>query len=226
MLPQFFLMPLNSLRPFNFLKISYLSVVLLSSHLTSWLFLPWLSLMPWPWHREHRKLHNYKKKLAEKETIQTILMVKFEEYIRFQSPRTSHTDFPHQWLTSPFLLPTPCIVGKPPEFLVADIEHVTSWLEAEGRLGSSPCQKEEMRVAKRSSSNFCTIVVPQQRRSLPLNIRPNLSSNLLLSTVSPPLPVFFALLPPIFFALLFSPLCRLGAQGVPFLSTVEAGFLP
>ena len=66
------------------------SVVSLSSHWTSWPFPPWLSLVPcpcrrayrqpWPWHKERRKLRDYKKKLAEKETIQTIPMAKFEEY--------------------------------------------------------------------------------------------------------------------------------------------------
>ena len=66
------------------------SVVSLSSHWTSWLFSPWLSLVPcphrrayrqpWPWHKEYRKLCDYKKKLAEKKTIQTIPTAKFEEY--------------------------------------------------------------------------------------------------------------------------------------------------
>jgi len=71
-------------------------------------------------------------------------------------------DFPHQRLTSPFLLPTLCVIGELPEFLVASIEHVASWSEAEGRLSSSSCQKEEMRVAEKSSSNSCAVVVPQQ----------------------------------------------------------------
>jgi len=53
-------------------------------------------------------------------------------------------DFLYRRLTFLFLLPTPHIVGEPPEFLVADIEHVASWSEAEGRLGSFPCWKEEL----------------------------------------------------------------------------------
>jgi len=60
-------------------------------------------------------------------------MARFGEYTRFQSPRTSHTDFPHQRLMSPFLLPTLYVVGEPPEFLMAGIEHVASWSEAEGQ---------------------------------------------------------------------------------------------
>jgi len=62
-----------------------------------------------------------------------ILTARFGEYTRFQSPRTSHTDFPHQRLTSPFLLPILHVVGETPEFLVADIKHVASWSEVEGR---------------------------------------------------------------------------------------------
>ena len=105
---------------------------------------------------------DYKKKLAEKEIIQTILMVRFGEYTRFRSPRTSHIDFPHQQLMSPFFLPILHVVGKPLEFLVAGIEHVASWSEAEGQLSSSPHRKEEMRAAEKSSSNSCAIVVPWQ----------------------------------------------------------------
>ena len=71
-------------------------------------------------------------------------MANFEICIRFQSPCTSHMDFLYRRLTFLFLLPTPHIVGEPPEFLVADIEHVASWSEAEGRLGSFPCRKEEL----------------------------------------------------------------------------------
>ena len=80
-----------------------------------------------------------------------------------------------------------------------------------------------MRTAERSSSNSCAIVVPQQRCGPPLNVWPNLSGDLLLSAVSPPLPVFFM---PLFSALPFSPLCGLGTQGIPFLPAIEAGFLP
>ena len=119
------------------------SIILLSSHWTSWPFLPWLLLVPcphrkayrqpWPWCRERKKLHDYKKKLAEKKTIRTILTARFGEYTRFRSPRTSHTDFPYQRLMSPFFLPTLHVIGKPLEFLVADIKHIASWSEAEGR---------------------------------------------------------------------------------------------
>ena len=69
------------------------SVVSLSLHWTSWPFLPWLSLVPcphrrayrqpWPWHKEHRKLRNYKKELVKKGTIRMILMAKFGKYTRF-----------------------------------------------------------------------------------------------------------------------------------------------
>ena len=105
-------------------------------------------------------MRDYKKKLTEKKTFQTILTAKFGEYTRFRSPRTSHTDFPHQRLTSLFLLPTLHVVGEPLKFLVTGIKHVVFWLEAEDRLGSSPCQKEEMRAAKRFLSNSCAVVVP------------------------------------------------------------------
>ena len=162
----------------------------------------------------------------EKETIRTILTVRFGECTRFRSPCTSHTDFPHQRLTSPFLLPTPRVVGEPPEFLVASIERVASWSEVEGRLSSSPRQKEKKRGAERSSSNSCAVVVPQQRRDLPLNVWPDLSGDLLLSAMSLPLPVFCTPLPPVFSALPLSPLCRLGTQGVPSLLAVKAGFSP
>jgi len=53
-------------------------------------------------------------------------MARFGEYTRFRSPCTSHTDFPHQQLMFPFLLPTLHIVGEPLEFLVVDIEYVAS----------------------------------------------------------------------------------------------------
>jgi len=83
-----------------------------------------------------------------------------------------------------------------------------------------------MRAAEKSSFNSCTVVVAQQRHSLPLNVWPDLSGDLLLSAVSLPLPVFCAPLSPVFFAPLFSPLCRLGARGIPSLPTVEARFPP
>ena len=59
-------------------------------------------------------------------------MANFEVCIRFQSLRTSYTDFLHQQLTFPFLLPTPHVVGKPSEFLVVGIEHVAFWSQVEG----------------------------------------------------------------------------------------------
>ena len=102
-------------------------------------------------------------------------MAEFGEYTKFRSPRTSHTDFPHQRLASPFLLPTPHVVDEPPEFLVASIECVAFWSEAEGQLSSSPHRKEEKRAAERSSSNSCAVVVPWQRRDPPLNVWPDLS---------------------------------------------------
>ena len=171
-------------------------------------------------------MRDYKKKLAEKETIQTILMAKFEGYTRFRSPHTSHIDFLHQRLAFPFLLPTPHVVDKPPEFLVASIERVAPRSEAGGQLSSSPHQKEEKRAAERSSSNSCAVVVPQQRRDPPLNVWLDLAGNLLLSAVSLPLPVFCAPLPPIFSTPPLSPLCRLGARGVPSLPAIEAKFPP
>ena len=147
-------------------------------------------------------------------------------------------DFPHQQLTSPFLLPTLHVVDEPLEFLVAGIEHVTSWSEMEGQLSSSPRWKEEMRAAEKSSTNSCAVVVPWQRHSPPLNIEPNLSCDLLLFASSPPLLVFFAPLSPVFSAppflplspvfsaLPFLPLCELNARGIPFLPAVEAGLSP
>jgi len=59
-----------------------------------------------------------------------MLMANFGEYKVFQSLCTSHTDFFHQQLTSPFLLPTPCIIDGPPEFPWANNEHIASWSEA------------------------------------------------------------------------------------------------
>ena len=99
-------------------------------------------------------------------------------------------DFPHQQLTFLFLLPTLHVVGEPPEFLVAGIERIASWSEAEGRLSSSPHQKEEMRAAERSSTNSCAVVVPRQQRDPPLNVWPDLSGDLLLSAMFFPFPVF------------------------------------
>jgi len=123
-------------------------------------------------------------------------------------------------------LPTLRIVGEPPEFLVAGIEHIASWLKVEGQLSSSPRQKEEMRAAEKSSSNSCAVVVSRQQRSPPLNVEPDLSGDLLLSVVPLPFPVFCIPLPSVFSALPFSPLCGLSAQGVSSLPAVEAGFPP
>ena len=67
-------------------------------------------------------------------------------------------DFLYRRLTFLFLLPTPHIVGEPPEFLVADIEHVASWSEAEGWLGSFPCRKEELWEVEKFWSNSYNIV--------------------------------------------------------------------
>ena len=44
-------------------------------------------------------------------------------------------------------------------------------------------------MAERPSSNSCAVVVLQQRRGLPLNVKLNLSGDFLLSALSPPLPV-------------------------------------
>jgi len=83
-----------------------------------------------------------------------------------------------------------------------------------------------MKAARKFLPNFCAVVVPQQRHGLSLNGKPDPSGDSLLSAIPLPLPVFSASLLPIFSALLFSPLCRLNAQGIPFLSTGEAEFLP
>jgi len=99
---------------------------------------------------------------VEEEKFKQILMANFGEYKVFQSLHISHIDFPHQQLTFPFLLPIPHIVDGPLESLWADTKYIASWSEAESREGSSSCRKEEIEAAKRSSSNFCTVVVPQQ----------------------------------------------------------------
>jgi len=83
-----------------------------------------------------------------------------------------------------------------------------------------------MKAARKFSPNFCAVVVPWRRHGPPLNGKPDPSGDPLLSTVPLPLPVFSASLLPIFSTLLFSPLCRLNAQGIPFLSTGKAEFLP
>jgi len=41
-------------------------------------------------------------------------------------------DFLHQHLTFPFLLPTPHVIGKPLEFLVAGIKRIAFWSKTEG----------------------------------------------------------------------------------------------
>jgi len=128
-------------------------------------------------------LCDYKKKLAEKETIQKILTARFEKYTKSRNPHTSHTDSLHRQLTPPFLLTTPRVFDKPLEFLVAGIEHIASWSEADSRGGSSPHQKG-MRAVKRFSSSFYAVVVQRQRHGPPLNGVPDSSSIVLLSTVT------------------------------------------
>jgi len=109
-------------------------------------------------------------------------------------------DFLHRQLTSPFLLTTPRVFGKPPEFLVADIEHIASWSEADSQGGSSPCQKE-MRTVERSSSSLCAVVVQWRRCGLPLGGVPDPSGIVLLSTELPLLPTSSEILPLTFFIL-------------------------
>jgi len=67
----------------------------------------------------------------EQKEIKQKLMANFEECTGFRSLHISYTDFLHQQLMFPFLLPTPHVVGEPPEFLVAGIRYVASWSEAE-----------------------------------------------------------------------------------------------
>ena len=100
---------------------------------------------------------------------------------------------------SPSLLPTPRVVDGPLEFLWADNRDVVSWSKAEDQEGSSPYWKKEMKVARRSSTNFCTIVILQWRHDLPLDSEPDPSGILLFSTI-PLLPVFSEFLSPIFCA--------------------------
>jgi len=80
-------------------------------------------------------------------------------------------------------LPTPHVIDTPPEFLEANIGYIASWSEAEGRSNSCPRQKEDLK-AKKSSSSFCAVVVPWQRRDLPLIDVPDLSGVLSLFSVS------------------------------------------
>ena len=129
--------PPSTLHPF---------VALLSLLLTSGPFLPWLLLMsclhwkvykqPWPWRREHMKLHDYKK-LAEEGKSRQMLIANFGKYKIFWSLCTSHMDFLHQQPTFLFLLPTPHVIDRPPEFPWASNGYVASWLEAKDRWGSS-----------------------------------------------------------------------------------------
>ena len=152
-------------------------------------------------------------------------MANFEVCIRFRSPHTSRTDFPHQQLVLPSPSPIPHVVDAPPEFLEANIGYVASWSEVEGQSNSCPRRKEDPK-AKKSSSSFCAIVAPRQRRDPPLIDVPDLSGVLPLFSLSPPLPVFFTPLPPVFSAPPLSPLCGLGARDVPSLPAVEAKFPP
>jgi len=150
-------------------------------------------------------LRDYEKKLVKKEAIQKILIAKLEEYTGFQNLHTSHTDFLHRQLMSPFLLTTPHIFGEPPEFPVAGIKHVASWSEADSQGGSSPRQKEK-RAVERSSSSFYAVVVQRWQRGQPLGSVPDLSGVVLLSTELPLLPASSEILPPTFSVLRASPL--------------------
>jgi len=80
-----------------------------------------------------------------------------------------------------------------------------------------------MKAAEKSSTNFCTIVIPWQRHDSPLDGEPDPSGVLFLSAMPLPLPVFSMLLPPIFSASQFLPLFRLDAQAVLFLPALGAG---
>ena len=158
-------------------------------------------------------MHDYEKKLAKKEVIQKILMAKLEEYTGFQNLHISHTDFLYRQLMPPFLLTTPRVFGKPPEFPVANIEHIASWSEADSREGSSLRQKEK-RVVEKSSSSFCTIVVQRWQHGRPLGSVPDLSGVVLFSAKLPLLPAFSKILPPTFSILRASPLFGLVARAV------------
>ena len=147
----------------------------------------------------------------------------FEKYTRSQSLCTSRIDFLHQQLMSPSLLPTPRVVDRSPKFLWADNGDVASWLKAEDQEGSFPRWKKEMKVARRSLTNFCAVVVPRRQHNLPLDGKPDLFSVFLLSTILLFLPVFSKFLPPIFCTLWVSPLFGLDAQAVLFLSALRAG---
>jgi len=125
-------------------------------------------------------LRDYKK-LAEKGKFKQILTANFGEYKVFQSPHISHMDFPHQQLMFPFLLPTPCVIDRPPESLSANIKHVASWSEAESQEGLSPHWKEEIEAAEKSSTNFCAVVVLWWQRDPPRGNEPDLFGALLLS---------------------------------------------
>jgi len=100
---------------------------------------------------------------------------------------------------------------------VASIRHVASWLKIEGQLGSFPHQKEELWEVEKFWSNSYDVVFQQRQCNLLRDDGP-VSSGILLSYSMP--------LPPIISILLFLPLFGLGAQGVPFLSAVKAGFPP
>ena len=83
---------------------------------------------------------------------------------------------------------------------MAGIKHVASWSEVGSREGSCPRQKE-IRVAERSSSNFCAIVVQWRQRGLLQVDKPNPSGIalppfynvlLLLLISGPPLPIWLS----------------------------------
>jgi len=124
----------------------------------------------------------------------------------------------------PFLLPTPHVIDKPPEFLVAGIEYVVFWLGVEGQLNSFPYWKENWWEAGKSWPNFYAVVVPQWRRNQPLDSKPGLSGIPLLSIVPLLLSVFCTPLPPIVSTPLVLPLFGLDIPDVPFFPVVKAGF--
>jgi len=84
---------------------------------------------------------------------------------------------------------------------------------------SDPLTKKELWKVGKSWSNSYDIVFQQRQHDLLRDNGPVPFGMPLSSFSSVPLPSIVS-------TLLFSPLFRLGAQGVPFLPAVEAGFLP
>jgi len=168
----------------------------------------------------------------ERKQFRQLLMANFEVYRVFQSLRTFCTDILHQQLILPSPLPTSHVVDEPLEFFEANIEYVASWSEAEGRSNSCPHWKEDLK-AKKSSSNFCTVVVPRQQCDPSLIDEPDLSGvlplfyvslPLLLSSMLLPFPLVFAVPSPVFFSLPPSPLFLFSAPPVGAL--LPPGILP